>query len=88
MFMLEKGSSTIGNKVAFSSCDQLREMLRQGWQIDPPVYVRPRWRSRSESEDTYHFILWRGNKVNLISVADSAEVHSFLEQNGLNVDRL
>jgi hypothetical protein len=88
MFMLKKGSETIGTRAGFSSCDQLKEMLRQGWQIEPPVYVRPGWRSRSEREDTYHFILWRGNKVNLVSVADSAEVWSFLEQKGLNVDRL
>jgi hypothetical protein len=65
-------------------------MLAQGWQIEPPVYVRPRWRSglRLRRENTYHFVLWNGDRVTLVSVLDCPEIHRFLEDNGLGVDRL
>ena len=74
----------------FSSCAYLRAMLEQGWQIEPPVYVRPRWRSRlrSRKENTYHFVLWNGNKVNLVSVLDCPEVQQFLVDSDLATDRL
>ena len=65
-------------------------VLTQGWQIEPPVYVRPRWRSRlhSKKERTYHFVVWRGDRVNLISVHDCPEIQRFLVDNNLAIDRL
>ena len=65
-------------------------MLDQGWQIEPPAYVRPRWRSclRSKRENTYHFVLWDGDRVNLVSVRDCPEIQQFLADNRLAVDRL
>ena len=74
----------------FSSCAHLRAMLDQDWQIEPPVYVRPRWRSRlrSKKENTYHFVLWNGNRVALVSVLDCLQIQQFLVNNGLVIDRL
>ena len=76
--------------MVFSSYAYLMTMLAQGWEIEPPVYIRTRWRSRSrsEKEDAYHFVLWNGDKVNLVSVRDCPEMQQFLEKNGLTVDRL
>ena len=74
-----------------SSYAYLITMLVQGWQIEPPVYVRPRWhlcpRSK-KGENTYHFVLWREDRVNLVSVLDCPEVQQFLADNELVVDRL
>jgi hypothetical protein len=65
-------------------------MLDQGWEVEPPVYVRPRWRSRrrEQKENTYHFVLWNGDRVRLVSVLDCAEIQRFLEDNRLSMDRL
>lgn len=73
-----------------SSYAHLIAMLAQGWQIEPPVYIRPCWRSclRSRKENTYHFVLWNGNKVNLVSVLDCPEVQQFLVDSDLATDRL
>jgi len=74
----------------FSSFEQLLTMLSQGWEIELPVYVRPRWHSRSgsEKESAYHFVLWDDHKVKLVSVRDCPEIGEFLAENGLTVDRL
>lgn len=74
----------------FSSYAQLLTMLSQGWEIEPPVYIRPRWQSRSqrERENAYHFVLWSGDKVHLVSVRDCAEIQEFLAENGMDIDRL
>jgi hypothetical protein len=68
---------------------RLVELLGQGWKIQPPVYVRPRWRSGevSQKRDTYHFVLWSGNRVSLVSVGECAEVEELLTNSGLAVDR-
>jgi hypothetical protein len=65
-------------------------MVAQGWRIEPPVYVRPRWRSslRLKRGNTYHFVLWQGDQVNLVSVLDCPEIGRFLADNKLSVDRL
>lgn len=74
----------------FSSYAHLMAMLAQGWKIESPVFVRRRWRSRvrSKKENTYHFVLWNGNTVNLVSVLDCREIQQFLADNRLAIDRL
>lgn len=74
----------------YSSYAQLMDLLAQGWKIEPPVYVRPRWRSRShlKRENTYHFVLWRGDSVSLVSVVGCPEVKQFLDLKRLAVDQL
>jgi len=75
---------------AYSSYAYLLAMLAQGWRIEPPVYVRHRWlsRSRLEKQDTYHFILKHGERSGLVSVFDCPEVKAFLETRELAIDRL
>lgn len=74
----------------FSSYAHLIAMLAQGWEIESPVFVRCRWRSRlrSKKENTYHFVLWNGNTVNLVSVLDCPQIRQFLADNRLATDRL
>ena len=74
----------------FSSYAHLKAMLNRDWQIEPPVYVRARWRSRvrSKKENTYHFVLWNRNKANLVSVRDCPEIQQFLADNDLAIDHL
>jgi hypothetical protein len=74
----------------FSSYGQLLAMLSQEWEIEPPVYVRPRWRSRShsEKENAYHFVLWDDHEAKPVSVRDCPEIQKFLAETGLAIDRL
>ncbi|MBN1954876.1 MAG: hypothetical protein JW900_07475 [Anaerolineae bacterium] len=72
----------------YSTCSQLKGMLSQGWCIEPPVYVRPHWRPRSRHENTYHFVLWNGTRVHLVSIPDGPEVQEFLAENPLPTDKL
>jgi len=74
----------------YSSYAQLMDLLAQGWEIEPPVYVRPRWRScpRLKRESTYHFVLWRNDSVSLVSVVGCPEVKEFLDLKRLAVDHL
>jgi hypothetical protein len=80
----------VGVRPVYSSYAHLLTMLTQGWQIEPPVYVRPRWRSplRLKKENTYHFVLWQGDRVSLVSVRDCGDIEQFLKDNDLGVDRL
>jgi hypothetical protein len=73
-----------------SSYACLTRMLNEGWQIEPPIYVRPTWQSlrQRRNGDTYHFILRREDKLNLISLQDSPQLQRFLQKKGLAVDRL
>jgi len=88
--MLAAGRTDATRKVGpmFSSHAHLTAMLDQGWQIEPPVYIRPRRHSRSKKENTYHFVLWNGNRVNLVSVLDCLQIQQFLADNDLAIDRL
>ncbi|MFW6082984.1 MAG: hypothetical protein ACOC8C_02915 [Chloroflexota bacterium] len=72
----------------YSSCTGLRGLLARGWKIESPVYVRPHWQSNSQSKDknTYHFVLWRGDQVNLVSISDSPEMQQFLAEYELSID--
>ena len=72
----------------YSSYAQLVALVSQGWRVEPPVYMRPQWRSRAREENVYHFVLWWGGRFNLVSVPDSPELQQFLERNRLPVDRL
>ena len=72
----------------FSSFTHLKSTLTEGWQIEPPVYVRARRRSADAPENVYHFILWNGNKVNLVSVRDCSELQQFLDTSKLSIDHI
>jgi hypothetical protein len=74
----------------FASYEQLLTMLSQGWKIEPPVYVHPRWQSDlpRKKESVYHFILWNEDRVSLVTVDDCSEIQEFLAENGMDIDRL
>jgi hypothetical protein len=74
----------------FSSYEQLLTMLSQGWEIEPPIYVHPRWQSDLtwKKESAYHLILWNGDRVSLVTVDDCPEIRQFLAENELAADRL
>jgi hypothetical protein len=86
------------SSTAYSSYNYLITMLTEGWNIEPPVYVRPRWQSRATSrtplhrraqkENTYHFVLRYGDRFSLISVFDCPEVQQLLEDRELSIDHL
>jgi len=73
-----------------SSRANLEEMLARGWKIEPPVYARPDWQSPATSREgnTYHFILWRENQINLVSIRQGPEIERFLVDSELTVDYL
>jgi len=77
-------------KTRESSRDSLEEMLDCGWYIEPPVYARPHWQSpvASREANTYHFVLWRDNQVNLVSIRESPEIQQFLTDSELAIDYL
>lgn len=77
-------------KQVYSSYAHLMAILTRGWQIEPPVYVRHgrRSRLRSQKENTYHFVVWHGNRVNLVSVFDCHEIQQFLTNRELSIDCL
>jgi hypothetical protein len=80
----------VEDRLRYATCAALEAMLSDGWYIEPPVYARPHWKSTSSSEprSTYHFILWRDNQVNLVSIPDSPEIERFLAEYELVVDSL
>lgn len=61
--------------------------LDTGWQIKPPVYLRPRWGSNYAGKQMYHFVLQRGPATTLISVGDSPRLRAFLDEQQIQVDR-
>jgi hypothetical protein len=65
-------------------------MLDHGWRIEPPVYVRPRWRSalRTRKEHALHFVLWNRDQVSLVSVLDCPEIQQFLVDRRLPIDHV
>lgn len=73
-----------------SSRAGLEELLACGWKIEPPVYARSDWQSPATSKEghTYHVVLWRENKINLVSIRDNPEIQQFLDDAGLTIDYL
>lgn len=85
----QSGVSQIKGESPYLPYASLQDLLNQGWKIEPPVYARPPWRTCSRStkqQAAYHFVLWRGGKVNLVSVRDSAELRQFLAEGQLAID--
>jgi hypothetical protein len=80
----------VGTRSSRATCAYLKQLLDEGWEIEQPVYMRPHWRStaRSNNSRTYHVILSRENRVNLVSVPEGSEIEQFLAERGLAVDSL
>ena len=76
------------NRPGYLSYRQFLVRLDQGWRVDPPIYIRSRWCSRSQREETYHLILRNRGKTDLVSVDDSPEMRRFIAEQDLPLDRL
>ncbi len=58
-----------------------------GWEVEPPVYARPRWGSLHEGQQVYHFILRRGLSITMLSVVESPRLFAFLDERCISVNR-
>lgn len=63
----------------------LKALLAAGWHIDPPVLTRPSWSLRSTNTLSYHFIIARETRRSLVVIADSDELHRFLDEYAIAV---
>jgi hypothetical protein len=63
----------------------LTRLLEQGWRIEAPVLARLAWTQHTPGELTYHIILARAAQRSLVVVADTPELHHFLQQHGIPV---
>ncbi len=86
---MTEGRLRLGKR-PFSSRAGLEELLDRGWKIEPPVYARSDWQSPATSEEgnTYHFVLWRDDRVNLVSIREGPEIQQFLTDSELAIDYL
>lgn len=77
-------------KSPYVSLARLEEMLAEGWEVEPPVYTRPRWRStwKRQRKSAYHFVLWREKHVHLVSIPEGPEIRQFLVDHKLPVDHI
>ena len=63
---------------------QLIATLEQGWEIVPPIYLRPRW--TSDTENVYHVIIKQGESpTKLITINDDALTRNFIAAHQLKV---
>jgi hypothetical protein len=63
---------------------QLIETLEQGWEIVPPVYLRPRW--TNDQENVYHFIVKQSkDSTKMITITDDALARNFIAAHQLKV---
>ena len=63
---------------------QLIATLEQGWEIVPPVYLRPRW--TNDKENVYHFIIKQGeDSTKMITVNNDALARNFIAAHQLKV---
>lgn len=58
----------------------LRQMLEQGWRIEPPVLARLSWAQQRTGEQSYHIILARATQRSLIVLPESSTVLQFLSE--------
>ncbi len=59
--------------------------LNEGWYVEEPVYLRPRWMEGSPR--VYHFILRRSplGSPRLLTVPESPEIERFVRDRGLEI---
>ncbi len=67
---------------------RLQEYLANGWDIDPPIFVRPVWHTLHKSQDAYHFILRRANALHLLVVPRAPDVDLFVAERHLPLNHL
>lgn len=67
---------------------RLQSFLDDGWNIDPPIFVRPVWYSLSDAQSAYHFILKRAGDLQLLVVPACDEVDQFVRDRRLPLNHL
>ncbi len=67
---------------------RLQEYLADGWEIDPPIFVRPVWHSLHRSQDAYHFVLRRQDALHLLVVPRAVDVDAFVKNNRYPLNHL
>ena len=67
---------------------RLQEYLADGWDIDPPIFVRPVWHTLHQSQDAYHFVLRRAEALHLLVVPRTPDVDLFVSQRRLPLNHL
>lgn len=67
---------------------RLQEYLADGWEIDPPIFVRPVWHSLHRSQDAYHFVLRRQEALHLLVVPRAVDVDTFVKNNRYPLNHL
>jgi len=65
---------------------ELRGALAEGWEIVPPIFVRPLWSARSGVDRGFHFVLHRGCDTRLVIVPRFSQVERFVQDHHLAVD--
>ncbi|MGH2542238.1 MAG: hypothetical protein ACRERD_27270 [Candidatus Binatia bacterium] len=67
---------------------RLLEYLQDGWDIDPPIFVRPLWHTLYRQKDAYHFILRRNEALHLLVIPACPEIDQFVRERNLPLNRL
>jgi hypothetical protein len=57
--------------------------LDRGWQVEEPVYLRPRW--GESGSRVYHFILHQPGGLRLVTVPEGEAVEQFVRAEGFKV---
>jgi|GEM_PF-6515320 hypothetical protein len=60
--------------------------LAEGWEIVPPIFVRPLWSARSGVDRAFHFVLHRGRSTRLVVVPRFSQVERFVQDHHLAID--
>lgn len=67
---------------------RLQEYLADGWEIDPPIFVRPIWHTIHRAQNAYHFILRRQTSLHLLVVPCTLDVDAFVKGKRYPVNHL
>jgi hypothetical protein len=59
---------------------RLLSSLADGWSVEPPIYARPSWSTRSSATLTYNFVLRRSGDIMLVSVQDNPVVRDLIQK--------
>jgi hypothetical protein len=61
--------------------------LDAGWEVEPPIYLRPDWRLSANESMVFHFVLIRSARrmTTLLSVPDGTAVRRLVSDNGWTI---
>jgi hypothetical protein len=61
--------------------------LDAGWQVEPPIYLRQDWSTKTKQSKVFHFIMRRDSirMTTLLSVPDCEAIRRLIDDNGWQV---